>query len=35
MGLFEETLSFKAFIESVDTENTIIIQDTQQTPATQ
>jgi len=35
MGLFEETLSFKAFIENADTENTIIIQDTQQTPATQ
>ena len=35
MSLFEETINFQAFIDSADTENTIIIQDTQVTPATQ
>jgi hypothetical protein len=35
MGLFEETLSFKAFMESANTENRITINDTQATPVTQ
>ncbi len=35
MSLFEETLSFKAFMESANTENRITINDTQATPATQ
>jgi len=35
IGLFEETLTFKAFQDTADTDNTIIIQDTQVTPATQ
>jgi len=34
MGLFEETLQFKAFQESANTENAITIQDTQVTPVT-
>jgi len=35
MGLFEETLTFKAFRDSNDTDNAITILDTQVTPTTQ